>query len=94
MLGDNQPQDGETVVSGPLHDWVVTWWSGLNDDQRSRVKRAAEQAADNHDVGLAGIEVLSETRCPVGAVGIRCDENSEYAWTWPESLRQFVIDQE
>ena len=26
-----------------LDDLVVKWWAGLNDDQRSRVKQAAER---------------------------------------------------
>ncbi|MFN3003457.1 hypothetical protein ACK12G_09390 [Mycolicibacterium wolinskyi] len=77
-----------------LDDLVVTWWAGLNDDQRSRVKQAAEQAAGKYNVGLAGVKVLIDTRCPVGPVGTKWDENPDYAWTWPESVRQFVLDQE
>lgn len=76
----------------PLHDLVVKWWAGLNDDQRARVKEAAEQAAETHNVGIAGVQVLIDTRCPVGPIGTKWDENPEYAWTWPESLRQFVLD--
>jgi len=77
-----------------VDDEVVKWWAGLNDDQRSRVKQAAEQAHGTHNVGLAGVKVLIDTGCPVGPVGTRWDTNPEYAWTWPESIRQFVIDQE
>ena len=76
-----------------LDDEVVQWWAGLNDDQRSRVKQAAEDAADKHDVGLAGVQVLSDTRCPIGSIATKWEENPEYAWSWPESLRQFVLDQ-
>lgn len=35
----------------------------------------------------------ADARC-MGPVGTKWEENPEYAWTWPESLRQFVIDQE
>lgn len=77
-----------------LEDDVVTWWDGLNDDQRSRVKQAAEQAAEKHDVGISGVKVLIDTRCPVGPVGTKWDDNPDYAWSWPESLRRFIIDQE
>jgi hypothetical protein len=77
-----------------LDDDVAKWWDGLNDDQRSRVKQAAEEAAGKHNVGLVGVQVLIDTRCPVGPVGTRWDENPEYAWTWPESVRQFVLSRE
>ncbi|QFS89123.1 hypothetical protein FIV07_00115 [Mycobacterium sp. THAF192] len=80
-------------MSSPLKDEVVRWWAGLNDDQRSRVKQAAEQAAEKHDVGIAGVEVLIDTRCPMGPVGTKWGADPEYAWTWPDWLRQFVIDQ-
>lgn len=81
-------------MGGPLDDFVVKWWAGLNDDQRSQVKQAAEDADGKHNVGLAGVKVLIDTRCPVGPVGTRWDADPEYAWSWPESLRQFVIDQD
>lgn len=71
-------------------DLVVKWWAGLNEDQRSRVK----QAAENHELDSTGVKLLIDTRCPVGPVGTRWDADPEYAWAWPESLRQFVIDQE
>lgn len=80
-------------MSLPLEDYVVKWWAGLTDDQQSQVKQAAVEAADKYNVGLAGVKVLIDTRCPVGPVGTKWDENPDYAWTWPESLRQFVIDQ-
>lgn len=81
-------------MSLPLHDSVVKWWDGLNQDQRSRVKQAAEGAAGKHNVGLDGVQALIDTRCPVGPVGTKWEDNTEYAWAWPESLRQFVIDQQ
>lgn len=81
-------------MSVPLEDFVVKWWAGLNDEQRSQVKQAAEAAGDTHNVGLGGVRVLLDTRCPVGPVGTKWEDNPDYAWTWPESLRQFVIDQE
>lgn len=76
-----------------LDDLVVKWWAGLNDDQRSRVQQAAENADGKHNVGTEGVKVLIDTRCPVGPIGTKWDENPEYAWTWPESVRQFVLDQ-
>ncbi|QZT56594.1 hypothetical protein [Mycolicibacterium austroafricanum] len=77
-----------------LDDLVAKWWAGLNDEQRARVKQAAEQADGKHDVGTAGVQVLIDTRCPVGPVSIKWDDNTEYARKWPESVRQFVIDQD
>lgn len=77
-----------------LDDDVAKWWAGLNDEQRSRVKQAAEEAAGKHNVGLAGVRVLGDTRCPVGPVGTKWDDNADYAWTWPESLRAFVLNQD
>lgn len=76
-------------MSGPLHDHVAKWWNRLNDDQQARVK----QAAENHDLDSTGVKVLIDTRCPVGPVGTRWEADPEYKWTWPESVRQFVIDQ-
>jgi len=77
-----------------LDDLVAKWWDHLTDDQRARVKQAAEDAGGKHNVGTAGVKVLIDTGCPVGPVGTRWDTNPEYAWTWPESLRQFVLDQD
>ncbi len=77
-----------------LDDEVAQWWAGLNDDQRADVKKDAEDAAGNHNVGLAGVKSLIDTRCPVGPIGTKWDDNPEYAWAWPESLRQFVLDQD
>jgi hypothetical protein len=76
-------------VSG-LEDDVAKWWERLNDDQRSRVKQAAEKS----DTDADGAKVLIDTRCPVGPIGTRWDNNPEYSWTWPESVRQFVLDQQ
>lgn len=73
---------------------VVKWWASLNDDQRSQVKQSAEDAADTYNVGLEGVRALIDTRCPMGPVGTKWDDNPEYAWSWPEPLRQFVLDQE
>lgn len=77
-----------------LDDEVAQWWAGLNDEQRAQVKQAAEDAGGKHNVGLLGVKVLIDTHCPVGPVGTKWDDNPEYAWTWPESLRRFVLDQE
>lgn len=66
-----------------LEDDVVTWWDGLNDDQRSRVKQAAEQAAEKHDVGIAGVKVLIDTRCPVGPVGTKWDSGYQPVMAHP-----------
>ena len=77
-----------------LDDLVVKWWAGLNDDQRSRVKQSAARAEGKYNVGADGVKVLIDTRCPVGPIATKWDENPDYAWTWPESVRQFVLDQE
>ncbi|CAN3126266.1 hypothetical protein ACNUDN_00110 [Mycobacterium sp. smrl_JER01] len=77
-----------------LDSLVVKWWAGLNNDQRSRVKQAAAHADGKHNVGAAGVKVLIDTRCPIGPIATKFDENPEYAFTWPESVRQFVLDQE
>lgn len=72
-----------------LDKHVIQWWDRLNNDQRSRV----QQAAENHRLDPAGVKALIDTRCPIGPVGSRWEADPEYSWTWPESLRQFVLDQ-
>lgn len=73
-----------------LDELVVKWWDRLNADQRSRVK----QAAEHHRLDSDGVRALSDTRCPYGPIGTKWDAEPDYAWTWPESLRQFVLEQE
>lgn len=75
-------------------DLVVKWWAGLNDDQRSRAKQAAEDAGGKYNVGADAVKVLIDIRCPIGPIATKFDENPEYAFTWPESVRQFVLDQQ
>ncbi|MDX1870963.1 hypothetical protein SBI67_02410 [Mycolicibacterium sp. 120266] len=77
----------------PLEALVAKWWDGLTDDLRSRVKQAAEQAAGKYNVGADGIRILIDTRCPVGPVATAWEVNPDFAWSWPESLRKFVLDQ-
>lgn len=73
-----------------LDDHVAKWWDRLDDDRRSQVK----QAAQKHDLDTAGVKLLIDTRCPVGPVGTKWDADPDYQWAWPESVRQFVIDQD
>lgn len=78
----------------PRETLVARWWDGLNDDQRSRVKQAAEQATGQHKVGAESVKVLIDTQCPDGPVATKWDDNPDYAWSWPKPLRKFVLDQE
>ena len=65
------------------------WWNRLSDDQKARVKRAAE----HHQLDAAGTQLLIDTRCPVGPVGTKWEADPEYSWSWPESVRDFVVAQ-
>lgn len=73
-----------------LDDGVPTWWDRLNNDQRSPIKQAAQTKRLDED----GRRALADTGCPMSPTAIRYDDNPELAYVWPESLREFVIDQE
>jgi hypothetical protein len=68
---------------------VQKWWDRLSDDERTRVKTAAEE----YHLDAAATELLIETGCPIGPVGTRWASEPEPSWSWPESVRMFVIRQ-
>jgi hypothetical protein len=68
---------------------VQKWWDRLSDDQRTRVKTAAEE----HNLDAAGTQLLVDTGCPIGPVGTKWESEPEYSWIWPESVRAFVAEQ-
>lgn len=65
------------------------WWNRLSEDQKARVKEAAEHQL----LDASGTQLLLETRCPVGPVGTKWESEPEFGWGWPDSVRQFVIGQ-
>jgi hypothetical protein len=65
------------------------WWDRLSDDHRTRAK----QAAQTHRLDSSETRLLLDTGCPVGPVGTKWEADPDYSWSWPEPVRQFVIDQ-
>lgn len=73
----------------PLDDRVPGWWDNLDNDQRSQIK----QAAQSQRLDQAGRQLLSDTDCPMTPTAIGDGLNLGNAYEWPDSLRQFVLDQ-
>ena len=80
--GGSKPNDRRK----PLTAVVVC----LSDDQRARVKAAA----DDDQLDADGTRLLLDTGCPIGPVGTKWEAEPEYSWSWPESVRTFVTAQD
>lgn len=74
----------------PLDDRVPGWWGRLGDAQRSEIKRAAQSQRLDNDV----LRLLDDTGCPMTPTALSDGLNLGNAYEWPDSLRQFVLDQE
>ncbi|WP_111512361.1 hypothetical protein [Mycobacterium kyogaense] len=72
----------------PFERHTLQWWDRLNDDQRARVKDAAER----NDTSAATAKLLADTQCPVGLMGAAW-EGQDMTFNWSRGIRQFVIDQ-
>jgi hypothetical protein len=68
---------------------LLKWWNRLSDDQKTRVKEAAER----HQLDSEATRLLLDTSCPVGPVGTKWESDPEFSWSWPESVRTFVAEQ-
>jgi hypothetical protein len=73
-----------------LDSHLQKWWRQRSDDQRRALKQAAD--ADRMDPSI--VKLLLGTECPVGPVGTKWESQPEYAWSWPESVRGFITDQQ
>jgi hypothetical protein len=73
----------------PFEQHTREWWGRLTDDQRDRVK----QAAQDNDTSAAISRLLADTRCPVGLIGTAWETDPQYSWHWPEGIRGFIADQ-
>lgn len=65
------------------------WWNRRSDDQRAQLKRAA----DSGQMNAATVQLLLSTECPIGPVGTKWENQPEYAWSWPDSVRTFISAQ-
>lgn len=73
----------------PFEKHTREWWGRLTDEQRARVKKAAEE----NDTSSVTAKLLADTRCPVGLVGTAWETDPEYSWSWPKGMRDFIADQ-
>ncbi len=62
------------------------WWQRQSDEQRATLKDAARKKY----LDPATIDLLFETRCPVGPIGTSWESKTEYIWTWPEDVLLFI----
>lgn len=65
---------------------LVGWWEARSDEQRRTLQIAA--SADEMPADI--VRLLIDTRCPVGPVGVKWDEQPEYGWMWPRAVREFI----
>jgi hypothetical protein len=68
-----------------VEDHLKRWWGARADGQRAELVAAA--ASDEPAAAL-----LIETGCPIGPIGTAW-QGDAYQWSWPESVRKFVLDQ-
>jgi hypothetical protein len=73
----------------PFERHTREWWDRLTDDQRARVKDAAERGLTDESTA----KLLADTRCPVGLIGAAWEGDTEYSWSWPKGMREFVAEQ-
>lgn len=69
---------------------VHEWWERCTEGQRSHLKASA---ASGSRVDADTLKLLVETRIPYGPVGTRWESDPEYAWSWPNEIREFVLSQ-
>lgn len=68
---------------------LLEWWERRSDDQRIALKQAAQQG----DMGADTVQLLINTRCPGSPIGTKWESQPQYAWSWPESVRTFIVAQ-
>lgn len=72
-----------------LDKHLQRWWEQRTDDQRTALRDAAEQRR----MDASTVRLLLGTGCPVGPIGTKWESQPEYGWSWPESVRTFVVAQ-
>ena len=75
------------VVFAEKH--LQTWWSARSDEQRARLKQAAQQSKLDPDT----VKLLFDTGCPVGPVGTKWETQPDWDWSWPSDVRTFITQQ-
>lgn len=69
-----------------MEQHIQKWWDARSDDQRSTLKIAAEKRTLDRDTVL----LLFDTRCPIGPIGTAWEGQTEWAWSWPGNVRDFI----
>lgn len=99
MADDAAPADGRSLVNHPtdqekrmttVDHHLQKWWAQRSDEQRRALKDAAEQ--DRMDAST--VRLLIGTGCPVGPVGAKWEAQPDYAWSWPQAVRAFIVAQD
>jgi hypothetical protein len=72
-----------------LESHLQKWWKRLSDDQRATLNEDAEQ----DQLRPSTIQLLLGTECPIGPDGTKWQADPEYQWSWPESVRRFIVAQ-
>ncbi|MBZ4558575.1 hypothetical protein GBO17_14185 [Mycobacterium avium subsp. hominissuis] len=66
------------------------WWDQRSADQRAELKDAAE----HERMDAATVQLLLGTECPVGPIGTKWEAQPDWAWSWPEDVRTFIVAQQ
>ncbi len=97
MADGAAPAGGRSLVNHPtdqkkrmttLDNHLRKWWALRSYEQRRALKDAAEQ--DRMDDST--VQLLIGTECPAGPVGTQWEAQPEYAWSWPEAVRTFIVE--
>lgn len=66
------------------------WWvHRLSDNQRAQLKRATQTRV----LDTPTVDLLLDTRCPVGPIGSKWEADLEWTWNWAFMVRDFVTAQ-
>ena len=73
-----------------LKPHLKKWWAARTEDQRDRLKQAAQSATLEPDA----VDLLFKTSCPFGPIGGKWETQEDWDWNWPSNVRTFVLAQE
>ncbi|WP_078309205.1 hypothetical protein [Mycobacterium sp. 96-892] len=67
-------------------DLWAKWWVELSEDQRERLKRAAEMDTMDAETG----QFVLQTNPPIGLAGGKWEHELDFSWSMSPSLREFI----
>ncbi|NOR00019.1 hypothetical protein HGK72_08100 [Mycolicibacterium fortuitum] len=75
----------DNTITGAL----TTWWEARTEEQRATLK----ESASNDNLDQTARRLLIDTNCPIGPVGTKWETEPDFGWTWPGSVRDFILAQ-